>query len=70
MACITLSELVTNQALAPGGSAPVILIQTNLDTALRLRIPRSSGFFLFDRSDSDSSRKPIGVIIDPLQPKT
>jgi hypothetical protein len=70
MACITLSELVTNQALAPGGSAPVILIQTNLDTALRLRIPRGSGFFLFDRSASDSSRKPIGVIVDPLQPKT
>jgi hypothetical protein len=69
MTCITLSELVTNQAAASGGSTSLISIQTNLDTALRLQVPKGSGIFLFDRSSRDSSRKPIGVIIDPPQPK-
>ena len=69
MTCITLSELVTNQAAAPRGSTSLISIQTNLDTALRLQVPKGSGIFLFDRSSRDSSRKPIGVIIDPPQPK-
>jgi hypothetical protein len=68
-ACITLSELATNQAAASVGSAPLISIQTNLDTALRLQIPRGSGVFLVDQSSGDSTRKPVGVIIDPLQPK-
>lgn len=70
MACITLSELITNQAAAPGTSSPLVSIQTNLDTALRLQIPKGSGFFLLDRSAQDSGRKTIGVIIDPPQPKT
>jgi hypothetical protein len=70
MACIALSELVTNEVLAPGASSPLVSIQTNLDTALRLRIPKGSGVFLFDQSARDSGRKPIGVLIDPLQPKT
>jgi len=69
-ACITLSKVVTNEATAPGRSSPLISIQTNFDTALRLQIPRGSGFFLFDQSARDSSRKPVGVIIDPPQPKT
>jgi hypothetical protein len=43
--------------------------RTNLDTALRLQIPRGSGIFLVDRNAGDSSRKLVGVIIDPLQPK-
>ena len=68
-ACITFSELTTNQAPAPVGSARLISIQTNLDTALRLQIPRGSGAFLVDRSADNSSPKPVGVIIDPLQPK-
>jgi len=68
-ACIALSEIVTNDAAIPGGSSPFVSIRTNLDTALRLQVPRGSGFFLFDRGAGDSSRKPIGVIIDPLQAK-
>lgn len=70
MACMTLSELITNQAAAPGTSSPLVSIQTNLDAALRLQIPKGSGFFLLDRSAQDSGRKTIGVIIDPLQPKS
>jgi len=69
MVGITLSELVTNEAVAPGGSSPLLSIQTNLDTALRLQIPRGSGIYLIDQSARESSRKPTGVIIDPLQPK-
>ena len=70
MTCITLSELVTNEAVAAGESPPLVSIQTNLDTSLRLRIPKGSGIFLFDRSAPDSGRKTIGVIIDPPQPKS
>lgn len=71
MAYITLSELVTNDTVALGGPSPlsIISIQTNLDAALRLQVPKGSGIFLFDRSSRDSSRKRIGVIIDPPQPK-
>ena len=69
MACITLSELVTNEAVVASGSSPLVSIQTNLDTALRLQIPKDSGIFLFDRSARDSGRKRVGVIIDPPQPK-
>jgi hypothetical protein len=70
MACITLSELVTNEAVVPAGASPLVSIQTNLDTALSLRIPKGSGIFLFDRSARDSGRKTIGVILDPPQPKS
>ena len=70
MTCITLSELVTNEAAASGGSLPLVSVQTNLDTAVRLRIPKGSGFFLFDQSARGSGRKSVGVIIDLPQPKT
>jgi len=68
IACITLSEPVTNEAVAPKGSPalPSILIQTNLDAAVRVQIPKGSGLFLLDGSTRESRRKPIGVIIDPL----
>ena len=71
MACITVSALVTNEAVAPDESSSVspISIQTNLDTALRLQIPKGSGVFLLDGSSRGPSRKRIGVIIDPPQPK-
>jgi len=71
MACITLSELVTNQTVAPGGSSPLvsISIQTNLDTALRLQIPKGRVIFLLHQSSPDSNCKSIGVIIDPPQPQ-
>jgi hypothetical protein len=72
IASITLSEVLTNDAVSIGGSPSLSLIsiQTNLDTAMRLQIPKGSGIFLCDRSSRDSPRKHIGVIIDPLQPST
>ena len=68
MTSITVSELITNEAVASSGSAPLIAVQTNLDTALRLQIPKGSGIFLFDRGAPGLTRKATGVIIDPPQP--
>jgi len=72
MACVTLSELVTNEAAGPGGTSAFtpISIQTNLDMALRLQIPKGRGVFVLDRSSRESGRQSIGVIIDPPQPGT
>jgi len=68
LACVAVGALVISRSARP---APFLVsIQTNLDTALRLQIPKGSGFFLLDRSAQDSGRKTIGVIIDPPQPKT
>jgi hypothetical protein len=68
MTSITVSELTTNEAGASSGSAPLVSVQTNLDTTLRLQIPKGSGIFLFDRGAHGSGRKTTGVIIDPPQP--
>ncbi|HWH71942.1 MAG TPA: hypothetical protein VNT26_21445 [Candidatus Sulfotelmatobacter sp.] len=69
--CLTLSEIITNQAVALGDSSSptLISIQTNLDTALRLHIPKGSGCFLLDGSSLDSHRKRIGLLLEPPQPK-
>lgn len=65
-ACITLSELVTNETVAPSRSARIALsMQTNMDAAFRVQVPKGSGLFLLDESRLDSSRNRIGVIIDP-----
>jgi len=70
-ASILLSEIVSNAAARPGGSSLVsVSIQTNIDAALRVQIPKGCGMFLLDEVPAGSSRKRIGVIIDPPQPKT
>jgi len=70
-ASILLSEIVSNAAARPGGSSLVsVSIQTNIDAALRAQIPKGCGMFLLDEVPAGSSRKRIGVIIDPPQPKT
>jgi hypothetical protein len=70
IACIAFSELVTNPAAPAGGPAPAsaLSIQTNLDLAVRLQIPKGSGFFLFDQSSRDPGRNHIGVLIELQQP--
>ena len=68
LACVAVGALVISRSARP---APFLVsIQTNLDTALRVRIPKGSGIFLFDRSARDSDRKPLGIILDPPQPKS
>jgi hypothetical protein len=72
---ITFSELVTkdNPAIdtdgyGPNGYTPptINVLQTNLDAALRLQLPKGTGFFLLDQSHHEPPRKNIGVLIDPL----
>jgi len=69
--CVRFSELVTNDAIASGGSSPasVVSVQTNLDVALRLQIPKGQGVFLLNAPPKNSAHKHICVLIDPLQPK-
>jgi hypothetical protein len=68
---ISLSELVTNQSVAPHEFSPLaeVSVQTNLDAAVRLQVPKGNGIFLFDGSFRESGRKPVGVLIEPPQPK-
>lgn len=68
MACVTLSELETNLAAAHAGSPPLTLIslQTNLDAALRVQVPKGSGVFLFDPSSRGPAHEHLGVLIDLL----
>lgn len=68
LACVAVGALVISRSARP---APFLVsIQTNLDAAERLRVPKGSGFFLIDRSARDSDRKPLGIIFDPPQPKS
>ncbi len=63
---LIVSEFVTNSALATIESpeASSISIQTNLDAAVRLRVPKGSGFFLLDRRSHNSAGKRFGVIMN------
>jgi hypothetical protein len=67
IASITLSELMSNPPAGSSGSSlvSVVSIQTNLDAAFRVQIPKRSGVFLLDVFPAGSSRKRIGLIIDP-----
>jgi hypothetical protein len=66
VACFLLSEFVTNEVLASIQSPEVgsISIQTNLDAAVRLQVPKGNGFFLLDVSSHNSAGKHFGVIIN------
>ena len=67
---ISASELVTkdNDAIETNHYAPptITMLQTNLDTALRLQLPKGNGVFFLDESGHQAPRKNIGVLIDPL----
>jgi hypothetical protein len=43
----------------------MISLQTNLDVAVRLQIPKGSGVFMVNAAPLDPNGKRIGVIIDP-----
>jgi len=65
--CVTLSELVTNEMAVSAGASPRTLssIQTNLDAAVRLQLPKGRGFFLLDRRAHDPAPGHFGMIVDP-----
>jgi hypothetical protein len=66
-AVIQLSEALTNPTdgtvqLPPAQS---VSIQTNLDLAARVQIPKGSGVLLLTRSSDDQNHKTFGILIDP-----
>lgn len=65
-ACITYSEAITNPAATSGSrvASNVVSIQTNLDSALRLQIPKGNGFFLLNGALLSRGKR-IGVLVDP-----
>ena len=65
------TSVVTNTAnsINEGASRQTVLIQTNLNVALRLQIPKGHGIFILDKNAPNLNGKRVGVIIDPLQPK-
>jgi len=67
IACLSYSQAVTNAFDMLGGSSVSngVSVQTNLDAALRLQIPKGSGFFLVDGAPLEQARKRIGILVDP-----
>jgi hypothetical protein len=71
MAYLTLSELVTNEARsAQSPPLDVVTIRTNLDTRLRLQVPKGAGIFFFDQGFHGSASNHTGLIIESPQPVT
>ena len=72
---ITVSELlmkdnpaIDTDGYGPNGYTPptITVLQTNLDTALRVQVPKGNGIFFLDQSHHEPPRKNIGVLIDPF----
>jgi hypothetical protein len=65
-AMVSFSELVTNLTGLPYGSnaASVVSIQTDLDFAARLLVPKGSGFLLLDGNSVGAARKRFGALIE------
>ena len=65
-ALISLSQLVTNQTgLRTALSATsVVSIQTNMDIAARVQVPRGSGLLLLDGDSVGAARKRFGALIE------
>jgi len=63
---VTFSEATTNPAgTAALGPPAVISIQTNLDIAVRLQIPKGSGVLLLNGAPGGAAQKVFGLMIDP-----
>jgi hypothetical protein len=59
---------IDTEGYGPNGYTPptISVPQTNLDTAVRLQLPKGNGFFLLDQSHHEPPERNIGVLIDPL----
>jgi hypothetical protein len=70
IAMIAYSEVVTNESGASNSlnEASAVTIQTNLDVAVRLQIPKGSGLLLLDGRSADPMPKRFGLLIEPPQP--
>jgi hypothetical protein len=68
---ITLTEAITNSADATAGSSATgaTVIQTNLEVAARVQIPKGSGALLLEGPSAAANHKRIGVILSVTTPK-
>lgn len=66
-AVISFSEPVTNQTGTPNGlgAEGFVSIQTNLDIAVRVQVPKGSGLLLLDGSSVGAVHRRFGVLIEP-----
>jgi hypothetical protein len=64
-ASVHFTEIVTNTAKRPDGRFPSLSIQTNLDLAIRLKIPKGSGLLLLNGGPMEANGKRVGIILDP-----
>jgi hypothetical protein len=67
-ATLELSSLTANTTNVPDGATPAqqFTIQTNLDLALRVQVPKGWGLFLLDPGPGAAHQAGLGVILDPL----
>lgn len=67
-AVISFSEPVTNQTGRPNGLQvqSLVSVQTNLDIAVRVQVPKGSGLFLLEGSSVGANHRHFGVLIEPL----
>jgi hypothetical protein len=65
-AVISFSEPVTNQTGMPNGLGPesLVSIQTNLDIAARVQLPKGRGLLLLDGSSVGAVHRRFGVLIE------
>lgn len=65
---ITYSEAVTNRAVVAVGAQPTnsLCIQTNLDIAARVQIPKGSGVLFIKSSPNHPSQRTFGVLLETL----
>ncbi len=65
--CLTYSEPKTNATSRAGSSADpnLVWVQTNFDLAVRLQLPKGSGFFLLDKANPGRSGNRFGLLVDP-----
>jgi hypothetical protein len=66
-AVISFSELVTNQTRVPNAltATSVVSVQTNMDIAARLQVPKGKGILLLDGNSVGAARKRFGALIEP-----
>lgn len=65
---VTYSEALTNQGAITDDARPIasVSIQTNLDVAARLQIPKGSGVVLLKRTSGGGNHNAFGFLIEPL----
>jgi hypothetical protein len=64
---VTVSEALTNLAVTAAAQRPAasVSIQTNLDIAARLQIPKGSGALLLNSTPGEANHRVFGALIDP-----